>query len=179
MNQLARNNKVASAGSQREVFKAESQQKRNDDKQPNLKKNLGLISGNAFDPIFIVASKPEFVIQMQSKTDSVEEKRRGLLSMLGMSDNRLKQIQQIWTTLPDGFSGRVFRTVNASEVSKVFCDETFRKEDVLIVSGVIQVIIGIGTLLAASVAGYQEKQKVRSRLGRESFHFRIKRSLDS
>lgn len=150
MYQLVRNNRIANK--QVWAFGEKSQQ--------NEQANSENSDGNEFNPIFIIAPKPEFVVQMQNQTSAP---KRGLLSIFQVPDYRSKRIRRIWMTIRGGLYESILN-VNTSEIAKVFYEPTFRKEDVLIVSGVIQVIIGIGTLLADSVAGYLGDQKVRDLL---------------
>ena len=162
MNQLAKSNKISSADrGQQETIDGENGKRyrqRNPELGPIANSIAGSITGNAFNPIFIVAPKPEFVIQINEKTNSVGEKQRGLLSIFGIQENNLKKVRRIWTAVRRRFIEPIFQNVNPSEIAQVFCDNTFRKEDVLIVIGVIQMIIGVGTLLAGSVAYLDSSQ---------------------
>lgn len=165
MNPFAKNNKVASVDTVDQ--KALEKKKRNDKRNPEKTS----IDGNAYNPIFIVAPKRESVIQIGEKeANLVGEKQRGLLSIFGIADNHWKRIQKIWkATRRRRPADRMFQNVNLNEVAQAFCDNTFRKEDILVVSGVIQIIIGIGTLLAGSVAYLEKVCSIEANLFRRIF----------
>ena len=149
MHQLAKHNRVASAvpDRQQDAFDGNGDAHRTSETKPG--------SIDAFKPIFIGA--PEFAVQINGKTDSIAANERGMLSIFGIKDNHWRKIPQLWKSVRRRISNRILE--NANEAAQVFCGNTFRKEDVLIVSGVIQLIIGVGTLLAGSIAYLEEQEK--------------------
>ena len=154
MNTLHKSNKILN-------LDHSSENEQNNLKQKSDKQNLRIANQddnysklNLSKPIFLRSASQELVIQIDSQKN---EKRT-----LSRIRAKLNEIQKFacFKIIKDNF---ISNNIDLNQIKNVFCDTDFKVADVLIVSGVIQIVIGVCVILIGLITLANE-QKVKIKI---------------